>query len=164
MIEIRRQNKGRARTRFGILLSPLKPRHQRILLENSIIQKNSTDDRFIRCILRMEDARINISYLRRPYIDRAKREIVSFFDLRRSLKYLDWNCAYCKVEIKSEIHNYKPENFTCKKCFDYYVKNSKFVNQRLVDESLKFTAYHKKLLKADQDKFIKYIKKQNDAS
>lgn len=161
MIDIRRQNKGRAKTRFGILLSPLKPRHQRVLLENPIIQKNATDDRFIRCILRMEDARVSISYLKRPYIDRNKKEILSFFDLRRSLKFLDWNCAYCKVPIKSEIHNYKAENFTCKKCFDYYVKNARIVSQRLIDETLKFTEHHKRIIKSDQDKFLKYIKRQN---
>jgi hypothetical protein len=163
MIEIRRQNHGRARTRFGILLSPLKPKHQRILLDNPILKKNSNDDRFIRCILRMEDAKTNISYLNRPYIDRVNKEILRFHELRKSLKFLNWNCAYCKTPIKTEIHNYKSENFTCKKCYNYYVKNSKFVNQRLIDETLRFTEYHKNLIKADQSKFLKYIKK-NDAS
>lgn len=163
MIEIRRQNQGRAKTRFGILLSPLKPRHRKVLLDNPILRRNSNDDRFIRCILRMEDAKTNISYLNRPYINRTNKEIVSFFDLRRSLKFLDWKCAYCQCDIKTEIHNYKPENFTCKKCFNYFVKNSKFINQRLIDETLKFTEYHKSLMKADQAKFLKYIKK-NDAS
>jgi hypothetical protein len=163
MIDIRRQNQGRAKTRFGILLSPLKPRHRKVLLDNPILRKNAADDRFIRCILRMEDARINVSYLTRPYIDRANKEIVSFFDLRKSMKFLNWKCAYCETPIKTEIHNYKPENFTCSKCFNYYVKNSKFINQRLIDETLRFTEYHKNLIKADQAKFLKYIKK-NDAS
>jgi hypothetical protein len=163
MIEIRRQNQGRARTKFGILLSPLKPRYQKVLMENPIIKKNSDDDRFIRCILRMEDSRISVSHLTRPYINHVDKSVTKFHDVKKSFKFLDWECAYCKVHIKTEIHNYDPTNFTCKKCYDYYVKNSRFINQRIIDASLKFTDHHKKMLKSDQAKFIKYIK-QNDAS
>jgi hypothetical protein len=163
MVEIRRQKRGRARTRFEILLSSLKPRHQRILLENPIIERNSKNDRFLLCLFRMEDDRISVSHLKRPYIDKKNNSITTYFDHRRSSKFIDWNCAYCKREIKSEIHNYESKNFTCSKCFDYFVKNSKFVNQRLIDESLRFTEHHKKMIREDQKKFLKYIKRNDES-
>ena len=162
MIKLIRQKRGRARTRFGILLKVLKPRHQKVLIDNPILAKHSADDRFITCILRMEDNRISVSHLTRPYINPMTREISQFQQVKRSYKFIDWNCAYCKTEIKTEIHNYKSENFTCKKCYNYYVKNSKRINQAVIDSSVKFTEHYKKILKEDQKKFIKYIRK-NDA-
>lgn len=163
MIDIRRQKQGRARTKFGILLSPLKPRHQRILIENPILKKHAYDDRFIRCILMIEDSRINVSHLMRPYVNHNDKTITLFHEVKKSFRFLDWKCSYCNRSIKTEINNYEPENFTCEQCYNYYVKNSKFINQRLIDASLKFTDHQKKIHRANQAKFIKYIKK-NDAS
>ena len=163
MIEIRRQKRGRARTRFEILLSSLKPRYRRVLLDNLIIERNSRDDRFLQCLFLIEDSRISVSHLRRPHINRKEKKILSYFDLRRASKYVNWECAYCKTAIKAEIHNYKPENFTCNKCFDYYVRNSKIINQRLIDESLRFTDHLKRSIKEQQTKFLKYIKRNDES-
>jgi hypothetical protein len=162
MINIVRQNRGRARTKFNILLKPLKPRHQQVLLDNPIISKNSTDDRFIQCLFRMTDRLISVSHLNRPYINPQTREISLFREVKNSFRFMDWECAYCKTAIKTEIHNYKEENFTCKKCYSYYVKNAKIVSQMIIDSSLRFTERYKKILIEDQKKFLKYIKK-NDA-
>jgi hypothetical protein len=162
MINLQRQNRGRAKTRFNILLKGLKPRYQQVLLENSIISKNSTDDRFITCLFRLEDRRISVTHLNRPYINPETKEISLFREVKKSFRFLDWECAYCKTPIKSEIHNYKEENFTCTRCFSYYVKNAKIVSQLILESSFKFTEKYKKILLEDQKKFIKYIKK-NDA-
>lgn len=163
MIEIKRQNHGGARTRFRIVLHLLKPRHRRILLDNPIIKKNSEDDRFLQCIMKLEDARITVSHANRIYFNRETREVLRYSEMLKSMNFLNWKCAYCKKDIKSEINNYKIENFVCKPCLSYYVRKSQFINQKLIDESLKFSEYHKRKIKEDQKKFLKYIKK-NDPS
>jgi len=159
MVKIIRQNRGKARTRFGILLKNLEPRYQRVLLKNPVISKNSTDDRFIQCLFKIEDSRIKVSHLYRPYINPETREISTYSHVKDIYKILDWNCAYCKGPIKSRIDNFKVDNFTCKKCYTYYVKDSKSVSQSVLESMVNFTDHYKKLLKENQRKFLKYIRK-----
>lgn len=159
MINIKRQNRGKARTRFGILLKNLEPRYQRILLKNPIISKNSTDDRFLLCLFRIEDAAINVSHLQRPFVNPETREVSTFSSVKKSFKILDWKCAYCKCDIKSSVDNFKPDNFTCKKCYTYYVKDVNRVGQSVLDSMVEFTEHYKNLLRENQRKFLKYIRK-----
>jgi hypothetical protein len=159
MINIKRQNRGRAKTRFGILLSGLAPRYQRILLKNPIIQNNSTDDRFIMCLFRIEDMRIKVSHLQRPFINPETREISTYSQIKESYKYLNWTCAYCKTDIKSKIDNFKVDNFSCKKCYNYYVKDANKVDKSVMDSMIKFTEHYKNLIKQNQKTFIKYVKR-----
>lgn len=159
MINIKRQNRGKARTRFGILLKNLEPRYQRILLKNPIISKNSTDDRFLLCLFRIEDAAIKVSHLQRPFVNPETREVSTFSSVKKSFKILDWKCAYCKTDIKSSVDNFKPDNFTCKKCYTYYVKDVNKVGQSVLDSMVEFTEHYKNLLRENQRKFLKYIRK-----
>ncbi len=159
MIKIKRQNKGRAKTRFGILLSSLPPRYQRILLKNEVIKKNADDDQFLNCLFQMEEARINISYNQRPFVNLETREISTYSNVKDSYKILDWDCAFCKAPIKSRVDKFNSENFCCKKCYTYYIKDNKKVSQLVIDSMVKFGDHYKKLLRETQQKFIKYIKK-----
>ncbi len=158
-IIIKRQKPGRASTRFGILLKPLAPRYQRILIENPIIKKNSTDDRFIRCLFLIEDSRIRVSYLTRPHVHPVTREVSTFSSIKTSYKFLDWNCAYCRVSIKSNVNIFKSENFTCSKCYRYYVKDSSIISESVMDSMIKFTDQYKKIIREDQKRFLKYIQR-----
>jgi len=159
MINLKRQNRGKARTRFGILLKPLKPRYQKILLKNYIISKNSTDDRFINCLFAIEDASIKVSHLQRPFVNPETQEISTYANIKKSYKILDWKCAFCKCDIKCKVDNFKTNNFTCSKCYTYYVKDNNRVSQSVLDSMLAFTEHYKKLIKENQRKFLKYIRK-----
>lgn len=159
MINIVRQNRGRAKTRFGILLSKLKPRHQRILMKNEVIRKNSNDDRFLNCLFQIEDAKINISYNNRPFVNLGTREVSTYASVKDSYKILDWECGFCKTKIKSRVDNFDSSNFTCAKCYKYYIKNSSTVSQIVIDSMVEFGNYYKGLLLETQKKFIKYIKR-----
>lgn len=159
MINIVRQNRGRAKTRFGILLSKLKPRHQRILMKNEVIRKNSNDDRFLNCLFQIEDAKINISYNNRPFVNLGTREVSTYASVKDSYKILDWECGFCKTKIKSRVDNFDSSNFTCAKCYKYYIKNSSTISQIVIDSMVEFGNYYKGLLLETQKKFIKYIKR-----
>lgn len=159
MINIKRQNRGKARTRFGILLKTLLPRYQRVLFKNPVISKNSGDDRFLLCIFKIEDSAIKVSHLQRPFVNPETREVSTYAQVKRSYKIIDWKCAYCKNLIKSKVDNFKIDNFTCTKCYTYYVKDVNNVSQSVLDSMLAFTEHYKKLIKENQKKFLKYIRK-----
>ena len=159
MINIKRQNRGKARTRFGILLKPLLPRYRRVLLKNPVILKSSNNDRFLLCVFKMEDSIIKVSHLQRPFINPETREVSTYAQVKRTYKLIDWNCAYCKKPITSKVDNFKIDNFTCTKCYTYYVKDVNSVSQSVLDSMLSFTEHYKKLIKENQKKFLKYIRK-----
>jgi copper chaperone CopZ len=159
MINIKRQNRGKARTRFGILLRTLLPRYQRVLFKNPVISKNSSDDRFLLCVFKMEDSVIKVSHLQRPFVNPETREVSTYAHVKRSYKIIDWTCAYCKNPIKSKVDNFKIDNFTCTKCYTYYVKDVNNVSQSVLDSMLEFTEHYKQLIKENQKKFLKYIRK-----
>lgn len=159
MINIVRQNRGRAKTRFNILLKGLLPRYQKVLLKNPIISRYSTDDRFIKCLFKIEDARIKVSHLTRPFINSETREVSDYSTVKKSFKELDWECAYCEVEIKSKVDNFKTQNFVCPKCHKHYVKDGKLVNQLVLDSMVKFVNHYKSMMRENQKMFLKYINK-----
>ena len=134
MITIKRQNVGKTPTKFGIVLKLLKPKHRRILKNNPMIKKYSMDDRFILAIFRMEDLRSNISYLNKPSIHPVTKEISTFSKIKTSYKY-------------------------CSKCFNYYIKDNKKYDKRIIESSLSFTEKCKQLMIDNQKRFLKYLKK-----
>lgn len=162
-MEIKRQNIGRNPTRFGIVLNLLKPRYRKILLENSIIKRWSVDDKMIRRIFSIEDKRIKVSHLNKVFIEPKRMIIDSFKKIRETYNWFDWECAFCKTAIKSRIDNYEPSNFTCKKCDNVYLKGTKKIPKRIIESSLDFTEHVKKLMKDDQQKLIKYIRKNDES-
>ena len=159
--EIKRQKRGRMPTKWGIVLKGLARRYQRILKENPIIRKYSEDDRFVKAIFEIEDRRIYLSYKTRPFINPETKEIGTYLSIKEEYKIFDWHCAYCKTPIKSRIDNYKASNFTCPKCFKYYLKNSEIIDQRVIESSLAFTENCKQMMIDNQKTFIKYIKKND---
>jgi hypothetical protein len=159
MITIKRQNVGKTPTKYGIILKILAPRYRRILKDNPMIKKYSTDDRFIRAIFKIEDLRNNISYINKPFVHPVSKEISTFSFIKSSYKYFDWNCAYCNSEITSKMGEISPSNFTCEKCFNYYIKDNKKLDKRIIESSLSFTEKCKQLMIDNQKKFLKYLKR-----
>ena len=94
MIDIKRQNRGKSPTKWGILLKGLPPRYKKILSNNLIFKRYSDDDRFILSIFKMEDANIKVSYLKRPFINPESKE-VSVISLREPC-IASCTCAVCK--------------------------------------------------------------------
>jgi len=158
-MEIRRQKAGKNPTKHGIILKGLAPRYQRVLKENPVIKKYSDDDRFIKAIFRMEDGRIRVSHLQRPFVQPESKEVTTYNAVKDSYRIFDWHCAYCKTPIKSRVDNFKPSNFTCPKCFKYYLKDSEIIDQRVIESSLAFTESCKRKMIDNQKSFIKYIRK-----
>lgn len=159
MIKIKRQNKGRTPTKWGISLKGMAPRYQKILKENKIFRLYSDDTRFILSIFKIEDQNIKVSHKKRPFINPDTKEVSPYSNVVNDYKIINWECAYCKTPIKSKIDNYKAHNFTCKKCFDYYIKDTKVYNSRIVEASLEFTTHCRRLMLDNQKKFVKYIKR-----
>jgi hypothetical protein len=159
--EIRRQKAGKTPTKYGIVTKGLAPRYQKVLRENPVIKKYADDDRFIEAIFMMEDKRISVSHINRPFVDLETKEINTYNAVKDTYRIFDWHCAYCRTPIKSRIDNFKPSNFTCEKCFKYYLKGSEIIDQRVIESSLAFTENCKRKMIDNQKSFIKYIKKND---
>lgn len=160
---IKRQNRGKTPTKYGIVTKGLAPRYKKVLDENPVIKKYSTDDTFITAIFMMEDDKIRISHLNKPYLHPETNQISTYKEVKETYAYFDWHCAYCKTPIKSRIDNYKASNFTCPRCFKYYLKSSEIIDQRVVESSLAFTQECKRKMLENQKTIIKHIK-QNEKS
>lgn len=162
-MEIIRQNLGKRPTKYGIVLDRLKPRYQKILKKNPIIRQYSTDDRFLNCIFKIEDRLIQVSYLKRVFIEPQKKEISSFQQIKEEYRNFDWNCTFCNSPIKSRIDDYSPGNFTCTKCENTYIKGTSKIPRRIIEASIRFTDHVKSLMKEDQKKILKYIRKNDES-
>lgn len=156
---IKRQNRGKRRTRFGIVLDLLLPRHQALLTDNELLKEHSGDDDYLSIIFKMEDKLKDNQNQKKLYVDPHTNEIVDVIQMNRNLKLVKWNCAYCRVEIESSLTNFEPENFTCSKCFEKYLKDNKWIPDVILQDSLAFTKHCKKLLREDQKNFINYLKR-----
>lgn len=159
--EIKRQKQGRTPTKWGIVTKGMSPKYRRVLSENPIIRLYSDDDRFLRVIFRLEDKLITKSHQQRPFIDVETKEVKSYDEVKTTYSFFDWHCAYCRASIKSRIDQITPQNFTCEKCFNYYVKDAKKISQLIIDSSFAFTENYKKKMIDNQKSFIKYIKKND---
>lgn len=159
--EIRRQNQGRTPTKWGIVTKNMPPKYKKVLTENPIIRFYSDDDRFLSIIFRLEDRIISKSHSKRPFIDVESKEVKPYEEVKDSYLIFDWHCAYCKKPIKSRIDQITPQNFTCEKCFNYYIKDSSKISQRIIDSSFAFTENCKSKMIDNQKSFIKYIRKND---
>ena len=155
---IQRQNKGKRKTRFGIILDLLSPRHQQHLLKNELLKEHSNDDNFLTIAFKIEDEFLNNIQYSKLFLDPHSEEVINAVQLRKNLKLVKWSCAYCRDEIHSLMDDYTAENFTCEKCYDKYLKNSKWIPELVLENSLAFTSHCKKILRKEQSDFIKYIK------
>jgi len=160
---IKRQNRGKTPTRYGIVTKGLAPRYKRVLDNNPVIKKYANDDLFLTVIFEMEDAVIKQSHLKKPYLHPETNQISTYKEVKETYAFHDWHCAYCKTPIKSRIDNYKASNFTCDRCFRYYLKSSEIIDQRVVESSVAFTQQCKKKMLENQKTIIKHIK-QNEKS
>lgn len=157
--KIKRQNIGKRPTRFGIILDLLADRHKELLMKYKFIKDLSDDDRCLKIIFDIEDRiAFRPPYKDKVYVDPKTKEIMHTLDMRRSLKTVPWNCAYCKKDIESSMEDFDSSNFTCKKCYNYHIKDSKVISKVIAENAYKFTQHCKKLLQEDREKFIQYLK------
>ena len=73
--------------------------------------------------------------------------------------FIDWECAICKVDIKSKMSYKKVENLVCKKCKKVHNSKNQVIDQRIIDSSVKFLKACKKLVKGEQREFLTYVKR-----
>jgi len=157
--EIKRQNRGKRKTRFGIILDLLLPKHQHILLKNELLKSNSDDDIFLHNVFKLEDINATRPSLRKIYIDPHTNNCVDYPQMKRNLKLVHWKCAYCRCVIESKTDYFKPDNFVCSKCYEKYLDGVKWVPDIILQDSLDFTKHCTKLLRKSQKDIIEYLKK-----
>lgn len=151
-----RRNFGWYKRRFGIMLDPLLP-YQREFLKNNLYLRDIVDEDqpllAIFKILEMEQQnKRSRKWWYNPYTD----SISTYKEIIESSNYVDWNCAICNVDIKSNMNDFSTVNFLCKECNKTH-NNRKIIDERILNSSKLFTRHCKRLLKKDQRKFLVYV-------
>jgi hypothetical protein len=157
-MKIRRSNRGKNPTRHGIVLKGLKPTYKEVLKKYEFIKDHCGDDNFINLLFSLID-RENIHKNKSKYfIDPTDGEVKDRRLLQEEIKIVPWKCSYCECKIKSKMDDFSTKNFTCKKCYKAYVKDEKKISQLVLENSVEFTEFCKKLINRDRKTFLKYIK------
>ncbi len=150
---------GKAPRKHGIMLKYLTHEQKRFLLENDHLKFISRNKKSISAIfhiffqeqLRKDDR----AALHNPF----SGTFTNRHQLDKDSQFIEWNCAICKTEIKSSMIDYSPANFLCNVCKEAH-RNSKRVDSRIKNNSLKFTEKCKSILTRDQLEFLKFIQKK----
>jgi hypothetical protein len=148
---------GKSHRKHGIMLKFLTHEQKRFLLENNhlkfISRKKSSVEAIFHIFFQEQLRKDNKLAMHNPFA-------ATFSDrhqLNKDSQLVDWNCAICKTEIKSSMINYSPDNFLCNACKEVH-SNSKIIDSRIKNNSVKFTEKCKKILTEDQGNFLKFIK------
>lgn len=150
---------GKAPRKHGIMLKFLTYEQKKFLFENEYLKFVSRNKNSISAIFYIffqeqlrKDERMSIY---NPFSE----TITNRHQLNKDAQFIDWTCAICETGIKSSMINYSPANFLCNICREVH-HNSKRIDSRIKNNSLKFTEKCKSILTTDQTKFLKFIQKK----
>ena len=163
MYKVRKINFGWYKRRHGILLENLPPLKQKLLLENNHMKWLDSDTQAFEVIFKVEDMNEHEKNPNRILWNPFRETFTNIKELEKDSDIVDWNCAVCKVEIKSRMDSKKVENFVCKKCSEAHNSRNKRVDKRIIDSSVRFLKHCKSLLKGEQREFMTYVRRSSKA-
>lgn len=148
-------------SKYGISFFKLEKKFKILIKKNKFIKKHHLDDRFMQLIFNIEHRHKNSHGYRKIFYHKKEKRVTTRKGYIESIKFRDWECAYCKAKISSKIDVYKKENFVCKNCLEYYktAKKDKKISSVVVDSMNAFVAKFKAELANEQKVMIAYIKK-----
>lgn len=161
MYKVRKINFGWYKRRHGILLENLPPLKQKLLLENNHMKWLDSDTQAFEVIFKVEDMNEHEKNPNRILWNPFRETFTNVKELEKDSDIIDWNCAVCKVEIKSRMDSKKIENFVCKKCSEAHNSRNKRVDKRIIDSSVRFLKHCKSLLKGEQREFMTYVRRSS---
>jgi hypothetical protein len=163
MYKVRKINFGWYKRRHGILLENLPPLKQKLLLENNHMKWLDSDTQAFEVIFKVEDMNEHEKNPNRILWNPFRETFTNIKELEKDSDIVDWNCAVCKVDIKSRMDSKKVENFVCKKCSEAHNSRNKRVDKRIIDSSVRFLKHCKSLLKGEQREFMTYVRRSSKA-
>ena len=159
MYKVRKINFGWYKRRHGILLENLPPLKQKLLLDNDYLKWLDSDTQAFEVIFKVEDMNEHEKNPNKIVWNPFRETLTTLKEVEADSNLIDWNCAICRVDIKSRMNSKKIENFVCNKCSQAHNSRNKRVDQRIIDSSIEFTQHCKSLLKGEQREFITYVRR-----
>jgi hypothetical protein len=156
-MKITRSKPGKNPTKHGIVLKGLKPAYKEVLKKYEFIKDHCGDDNFVNLLFSLTDRENTYKNKSKYFIDPTDGEVKDRKKLKDEIKIVPWKCAYCEKDIKSRMEDFSTKNFTCKKCYETYVKDEKKISQLVLENSVEFTEHCKRLINTDRKTFLKYI-------
>lgn len=154
---------GPVKRKWGIRFTNLEPHHQRILLDNPLIQDRSKSDQFVLILFRMADLDKSNKQNRKIYYNPYKDSVDKYRDILKHSRQIEWKCAITGKKIMSELGNFEPNNFLADECKEEFGNKSKIIDQRIIESSLNFRKHCKKLLMQQQKLYLKNVKMSSQA-
>ena len=145
-------------TRNGIKIKGLKPQHIEVLVRYPLIKKHYEDDTFVKALFMLVDKENYERNKSKFFVDPTDGEIKDKLKLLDEIRIIPWVCSYCKTNIKSRMEDFKISNFCCDSCYETYTNDGKKVSELVLNNSVAFTDYCKRLINRDRKTFLKYIK------
>ena len=161
MYSVRKINFGWYKRRHGILLENLPPLKKKLLLEHNHMKWLDSDVDAFEIIFKVEDMNEHEKNPNRILWNPFRETFTNIKELEKDSDVIDWNCAICKVEIKSRMDSKKVENFVCNKCTESHSSSNKRIDKRIIDSSVKFMKHCKSLLKDEQREFMTYVRRSS---
>jgi len=141
----------------GISMRPLCPRHVTLFKDNTKLWIR--DEKYIRCILEIED---NLHYRKNTDFLYIKDGVIDIIDRNKyKLKFHKWECAYCKKEIEVHEKTFSPKTLTCENCYKTYLHGKEKWTQMIMNSVNKFTTHLKNKYTNEQINLARFIKNKN---
>lgn len=155
-VKIIKRNFGWYKRKHGIWLDPLLPIYQKLLIDNKFMKKYVDDEQTLRVIFNITDMEQQNKNHRKYWYNPHTDNITSYKLVIQESEKIDWKCAMCEAPIRSSMSDFSQYNFCCSKCGESL--NKQTVDRLIVQSSLAFTKFCKRLLRAQQ-RMIKIYQK-----
>lgn len=119
----------------------------------------STDDRYVQVVFRILEYETRFKDHLKLYYNAYTDRISNYDEIIEDARKISWRCSICHCDIKSEMGNFEINNFLCDTCEKSHGKESKIVDDRILESSVEFRKYCQEILIGQQKNYLKYIKK-----
>jgi len=143
--------------KFGVVLRFLKPQHRDLLRNNDFIKFIADDDRTLYALFKLYDMELDNKWKKKIYYDELENEFGIVDSIEVLSKTIDWKCAICNEPIKVKMGNRIAKFFLCDTCLPDHWKPRTKIDRKIVDSSIRFNKYCKKILKKKQRSFLRHI-------
>lgn len=161
MYRVRKINFGWFRRKHGILLENLPPLKQKFMIDNSYLKWLNADTQAFEIVFKIEDMHDHEKNVNKILWNPYTETFSTLKEIESDSNIIDWNCAICKVDIKTRMGSTKIEDFVCSDCSNSHNSTNTKIDKRILKSSILFMDHCKSILKKEQKDFIKTIKHMN---
>lgn len=153
------RNWGKAPRKHSVMLKYLTSEHRAFLEKYEHLKFLEKDKQVFGVIFRICWAELFNKGERALLFNPYENTFSNYRELVKSSERVPWNCAICKDPIQSTLKQFEPSNFLCAECQKAHPDDAKIIDSRIKQSSIEFTRYYKNVLKEEQKRYLKFVKR-----